>query len=73
LQLKTVPRCPAVIYPFKEFTPFLFIGSLIPDSIAVQRNLMALEGFKEVRIYVEVNAVLDSTLIEGGEQLPETM
>ena len=45
----------------------------MPDSIAVQRNLMALEGFKEVRIYVEVNAVLDSTLIERGEQLPETM
>ena len=27
-QLKTVPPCPAVICPFKEFTPFLFIGSL---------------------------------------------
>ena len=26
-QLKTVPPCPAVIYSFKEFTPFLFIGS----------------------------------------------
>ena len=27
-QLKTIPPCPAVIYPLKEFTPFLFIGSL---------------------------------------------
>jgi len=27
-QLKTFPPCPALIYPFKEFTPFLFIGSL---------------------------------------------
>ena len=27
-QLKTILPCPAVIYPFKEFTPFLFIGSL---------------------------------------------
>ena len=27
-QLKTIPLCHAVIYPFKEFTPFLFIGSL---------------------------------------------
>ena len=26
-QLKTVSPCPAVIYLFKEFTPFLFIGS----------------------------------------------
>lgn len=45
---------------------------LIPDSITVERNLMALEGLKEVRIYVEVNAVLNSTLIKGeGEQRPE--
>ena len=27
-QLKSVPPCPAVIYPFKEVIPFLFIGSL---------------------------------------------
>ena len=27
IQLKTVPPCPAVICPFKEFTPFLFIDS----------------------------------------------
>ena len=27
-QLKTFSPCPAVIYPFKEFTPLLFIGSL---------------------------------------------
>ena len=27
-QLKIIPPCPAVIYPFKEFTPYLFIGSL---------------------------------------------
>ena len=27
-QLRTVPPCPAVIYPFKEFTPFLYVGSL---------------------------------------------
>ena len=27
-QLKTIPPSPAVIYPFKDFTPFLFIGSL---------------------------------------------
>jgi len=35
-QLKTVPPCPAVIYPFKEFTPFLFIGSLQVVRKAVQ-------------------------------------
>ena len=28
LQLKPISPCPAVIYPFGEFTPFLFIGSL---------------------------------------------
>ena len=28
LQLKTISPCPAVIYPFKELTPLLFIGSL---------------------------------------------
>ena len=27
-QLKTISLCPAVIYPFKEITPLLFIGSL---------------------------------------------
>jgi len=26
--LKPFPPCPAVIYPFKELTPLLFIGSL---------------------------------------------
>jgi len=29
LQLKTISPCPAIIYPFKELTPFLFIGSLL--------------------------------------------
>jgi len=28
LQLKNVSPCPAIVYPFKELTPFLFIGSL---------------------------------------------
>ena len=28
LQLKTTSPCPAVIYPFKELTPLLFVGSL---------------------------------------------
>ena len=28
LQLKTISPCPAVIYPFKELTPLVFIGSL---------------------------------------------
>ena len=28
LELKTISPCPAVIYPFKELTPLLFIGSL---------------------------------------------
>ena len=28
LQLKTVFPCPAIIYPFKEQTPLLFVGSL---------------------------------------------
>jgi len=27
-QLKTISTCPAVIYPFKEVTPLLFVGSL---------------------------------------------
>jgi len=27
-ELKTISSCPATIYPFKELTPLLFIGSL---------------------------------------------
>ena len=27
-QLKTISPCPSVIYPFKQLTPLLFIGSL---------------------------------------------
>ena len=27
LQLKTISPCPAIIYPFKELAPLLFIGS----------------------------------------------
>ena len=46
LQLKTVPPCPAVIYPCKEFTPFLFIGSL-----------QVLKGCSEVTLGVIKNCV----------------
>ena len=45
LQLKTISPCPAIIYPFKELTPLLFVVSLSRHCRAALRSPCSLLFF----------------------------